>query len=728
MDEDNYHINLYKQIDNTLIDLNNHLFFEKSKSNHIERHESQTQQLIDSESESSSLTKFNLNLNFRKNANTHTNIPILNETKQLRLNIFKECFKDKFDNNNNNISKEEMKIFNQFKREKPFKIIHCDKNVGFLFVSNNNHRNLALKHLNDDKTYKTCSSHDFKLICDKINENLETLLSAKAIKRRIFERLRIKNVSDCKPGRFKILAKIHKEKFDIRPIISCIDHPTSKICSVIDQLLKPIVNSIKTILKDSQQLLQIANSKKFSKKQFIYAGDFVSLYTNIKPDHAIKVIPDFLEKEFNLFLEQEDISKLAFVVFLRIVFECNIFTFEDFWFLQLIGIPMGCICGPTLANIFLYVLEKHYLSIHTDRLYLRFIDDNFIASDVEIDEEELQNQFGYLKLNICKGDSVNFLDLTISFNELTMELEFSLYIKPTNSFSYLKTNSNHPSHIFKNVPVSLFLRARRICSSFIEFLYFSRIFYFQLIKRGYNKTSLDSIINRIMKMDRLSLLPYKNKRSIESDKNLKVFINFESHFTFINNLIYRELNILRNDCVFLTSYKFLFINRMNRNLSDLFVHSLKHEKQNHFSYKNCNSVSCEICKLTLNNLFYLKLNEQIRLPILSDSNCTSVGCIYIIKCKLCCSFYIGETAREIRIRIKEHLLNISKLNKDLRKSISFVNSNSEVAHHFNLKNNFIDKHFSFTVFMSNVIDNERRKSIETDIINILLVNNIKIIN
>jgi hypothetical protein len=445
--------------------------------------------------------------------------------------------------------------------------------------------------------------------------------------------------------------------------------------------------------------------------------------------HAIKLLTDFLEKEYNLFSIQGHISKSAFAAFLKIIFECNIFTFEEFWFIQLIGIPMGCICGPTLANMFLYALEKQYLERHPDQLYLRFIDDLFISCDTELKENELQEYFGYLKLNISKGDKINFLDLTIEFNNITMMLEFSLYIKPTNSFSYLRTNSNHPSHIFKNVPVSLFLRIKRTCSSFTDFLHFSRILYSHLIKRGYSQSSLNAVINKIMKIDRNSLLPYKNIQSIESSKNLKIFINFENHFSFIKNIIYKELNTLRIDGSFLNAYKFIFINRMKCNLSDIFVHNLKIEKIKHFFYKSCNNISCEICNYSLmHDSFYIKINERIRLPLLSNSNCNSCGCIYIIKCKLCNAFYIGETARSVKTRIKEHLSNIKKLNKDIRRSISFVNSNSEVAHHFNLKNHLIHLHFSYTVFMSDVTDNDKRKSIEIDLINILLNNNIKIIN
>ena len=57
-----------------------------------------------------------------------------------------------------------------------------------------------------------------------------------------------------------------------------------------------------------------------------------------------------------------------------------------------------------------------------------------------------------------------------------------------------------------------------------------------------------------------------------------------------------------------------------------------------------------------------------------------------------------------------------------------MNTNSEVAHHFNLKNHVPSLHFSFNVFIGNIINDDNRKSIETDIINILLANDVKIMN
>jgi hypothetical protein len=78
-----------------------------------------------------------------------------------------------------------------------------------------------------------------------------------------------------------------------------------------------------------------------------------------------------------------------------------------------------------------------------------------------------------LNLNIVHAKSICFLDLLISYDYITHNLKFSLNIKPTNTFSYLLKGSNHLDFIFNNIPKSLFIRIRRICSEYSDYLYFS---------------------------------------------------------------------------------------------------------------------------------------------------------------------------------------------------------------------------------------------------------------
>ena len=63
---------------------------------------------------------------------------------------------------------------------------------------------------------------------------------------------------------------------------------------------------------------------------------------------------------------------------------------------------------------------------------------------------------------------------------------------------------DHPKFILKNIPKSLFIRIRRICSSFNDFLYFSEELIVKLIERGYERKFLNKVSNMVASLDKKS--------------------------------------------------------------------------------------------------------------------------------------------------------------------------------------------------------------------------------
>ena len=162
---------------------------------------------------------------------------------------------------------------------------------------------------------------------------------------------------------------------------------------------------------------------------------------------------------------------------------------------------MGCICGPSIASFFVYILESKWLVIHKPIYYGRFIDDINLISNVKIDENDFKSYFLNLKLNIIESKTISFLVLEISFDNLTRKFNFSVHVKPTNTFCYLHTDSNHPKFIFYNIPKSLFIRIRRICTKYTDYLYFARKLTVQLLNRGYEFSRLLALVITIGKID-----------------------------------------------------------------------------------------------------------------------------------------------------------------------------------------------------------------------------------
>jgi hypothetical protein len=171
-------------------------------------------------------------------------------------------------------------------------------------------------------------------------------------------------------------------------------------------------------------------------------------------------------------------------------------------------------------------------------VYARLIDDIFYASVTPLDTSVFSKHFDYLKLNIVDGKTVNFLDLYISYDNLTNRFLFDLYTKPTNTFSYLLPSSNHPTHIFKNIPKSLFIRIRRICSSYIDYLANSRNLCVQLAKCDYDLSKVFKTCRIVANIDRISLIPYHQKRqNVDFKTNILFMTPFDKVFSESNKLI-----------------------------------------------------------------------------------------------------------------------------------------------------------------------------------------------
>ena len=329
----------------------------------------------------------------------------------------------------------------KFQKEKNFKVINCDKNVGIAIISNELYDQSVLEYLNTEPAF-------IELLEDPLYETKnfikdEILKSSDDISEK-FRKCLLKNIENSKLGSFRLLAKLHKPIFSWRPIVNCRDHPNSNICKAIDLILKPIVIKTESYIQDSQNFIQQTKDIVFKNKPYLYSLDIVSLYTNMKALDVINRISVFMINHLNsLNLNIHGFRKLLFIMF-----NTNVFKVNSKYYKQIDGLPMGCICGPTVANLYVYILEKEWFKIERPLIYKRFIDDTAIALYKELNIEKFQKFFYNLKFTVNTGDCIEFLDLIISFDIITNKLKFSVHIKPTNTFGYLKVNSNHPKHIF----------------------------------------------------------------------------------------------------------------------------------------------------------------------------------------------------------------------------------------------------------------------------------------
>ena len=639
------------------------------------------------------------------------------ECLDLRFDFYNKLTKNKFEIKPN-LSNSQIHDIKWFLNNKPFSVIQADKNIGLAIISNEILDSLSKAHLDNNAIYKRFETNPLISATTELNLVLNSLINEKHLNIPL-NKLMIKN---AKLGKFRILAKLHKTKFGIRPIINNTNHITSQLSKLIDLILQPVLRNTSTYLKDSQHLLQKCNDLIIdSTNVFLYSMDFESLYTNIQKEYAVTMITEFI----NQYLNPKYITAFAFFKILSLIFDFNYFYYKNTkklktYFKQINGLSMGCICGPSIASLFVYILEIKWLKIHKPLFYGRFIDDINLISKEELNEQDFKSYFLNLKLNIIQSKIINFLDLEISFDNLTKKLNFSLYVKPTNTFCYLHTNSNHPRFIFKNIPKSLLIRIRRICTKYTDYLYFARKLVHQLLNRGYEFSHLFSLVFTIGTIDRDKLLPYKNKTdSVKPKKSFYFGSEFNRFVPNCNKLILESFDSCKAKYN-LADYKLQLYNSMSNNIFSIFVHQ---SYTNRSFFKNticCNSKNCITCKF-INSNYYIKLKENFFIPLQNNCSCESSNLVYIIKCKLCNDYYVGHTEKSARIRLKQHIRAIVNFKP-------YTHYTNEVGHHFNLNGHNYIKDFSFSIFKDNLKNKKNRLSVETDIIHIIKNFNHSIIN
>ncbi|CAF2049280.1 unnamed protein product [Rotaria magnacalcarata] len=346
--------------------------------------------------------------------------------------------------------------------------------------------------------------------------------------------------SEAKLAHLYYLPKTHKPGTPLRPIVSGLKHPTIKISTYLDQLLRPLFNKIgsKTTTTSGFEVMKqvyewsTTNLRKetllctidvvdleyslecpfknvlgrnvlhFFVLSCIFIYCYLDLYTMIPQTEgvlAIKKMLDYLE------LKQIDGLKIETIIRLsRFVMRNNYFLYEGQYYHQIRGGAMGSPLTLTIANCYMFFFERNIVKQirNAGGLYLRYIDDMFII--INWPERHLNKQIDQwntldsnIQLKAQVGQSINFLDIYIE--NINADLFTKVYHKPSYEPYYLPFNSVHPLHMKKNIPFAMFLRAIRYCSTFKAFLDEREDLRMALLLNKYPGNFIDNQFNRVLK-------------------------------------------------------------------------------------------------------------------------------------------------------------------------------------------------------------------------------------
>ena len=478
---------------------------------------------------------------------------------------------------------------------------------------------------------------------------------------------------------FYCVPKIHKSLSHPpgRPIVASNDSLTEPLSQFVDRHMRPIVTKLPSYLRDTGDFIHqlseviIPNS---TDDIFLVTLDVVSLYTNIPHTLGMEALRHFLDLRDELIPPSNFLVEMTSMILYK-----NYFLFENDYYLQLQGAPMGSVFSPDYAGIALGYLEHNSIwhnnpFIHNMLLFKRYIDDIFLVWQGS--EEELHNFVTYLnnltptiKFNMeCSRSEIPFLDTRVLLQK--GKLSTTLYTKPTDKNSLLHATSAHPPALKKGLPYSQFLRLKRICSSQSDYEKEKDNMYKNFIERGYPRKWLDSALTKLENENQVPKIKKKH--------SCACITTYNPQSNDLRSIIEKHWHVLSADpeCAKLFTEPPLFSHYRSQSIRDYMVkadcytppqqHSGRLDGVTGF-YPCLHCVACKSSK-KMNTFKSAVTNKEY--TIRQFVNCSSSNVVYMIFCK-CNLQYVGKTSRPVRTRIIEHMSAIRR--KDIK---------SPVARHF----------------------------------------------
>lgn len=382
-----------------------------------------------------------------------------------------------------NLSSAQWQALQDLKKDKSILISKPDKGNGVVILNRSDYIHKMHDILKDSSKFSRCDKDIFLSLLhneDKLNRLLRALKSKGAINESSYFEL---FSSGSRPGVLYGLPKVHKSGTPLRPILSAIGTFNYSLAKFLVTLINPVIPNEYIVQDTFSFVKEISNMN--ASGCVMASFDIVSLFNNIPLDESIDICTNLVSEEGSL---PSKLTTLDFKSLLSIALKNTIFLFNDVYYHQIDGVPMGSPLGPSMANSFLSFHEKQWLDncplSFKPVLYRRYVDDTFVlfksAEHIPMFLDYLNNQHRCIKFthesehNSC----ISFLDIEIKRSESSFDT--SVYRKPTFTGLTMKFSSFLPSYFKSNLIETLAYRAYRISSSFVsldkEFKFLTKLF------------------------------------------------------------------------------------------------------------------------------------------------------------------------------------------------------------------------------------------------------------
>jgi uncharacterized protein (UPF0335 family) len=293
------------------------------------------------------------------------------------------------------------------------------------------------------------------------------------------------------------LVKLHKDGFPLRPIVSYSGSPTYFLASWLGNVLSPLAGKTSTFIKSSEHFVELTRDLNLQQNEEIMSFDVIALFPSLPLDLALIVIEQKIRSDVT-FSQRCPVSVDTFLSWIKLLFRSTGFRFNDSYYEQLKGTPMGSPISVVVSNLLMEYVEEKALSMLDipPRFFRRFIDDCFavVLSD-KVNELHLSLNSVHPDIQFTIERSVNnklpFLDVLVTVVDGRLCTE--VYRKPMHSGKYLSFHSSHSVGHKRSVVSTLLTRAYRLTSDPSGIRKEIRKVYLDLRSNGYPERFINSV-------------------------------------------------------------------------------------------------------------------------------------------------------------------------------------------------------------------------------------------
>ena len=425
------------------------------------------------------------------------------------------------------------------------------------------------------------------------------------------------------------------------------------------------------------------------KKLRPFTFDYKALYDSLSPELVCEALEVAMTEE----RDQWSADKKKWILSLvKLSLRSAVGQYGNNFYRQKKGVPTGGSLCVQLANIAVFYVMRKF--VYEDQALMnkvpclkRYIDDGagfFEGTKRQFSEfiSAVNQRIGSLGLNIDEhsiedpGKYVAFLDIQYTFDS-DGSLQTDLFVKPTDSRSYLQYGSTHPNHVFSAIVFSQCLRLRRIINNDDRLA--KRLSELQeaFFNSNYPKKMVQKIITKVSAMPR-SLKDRHNRSNASTmsptpatHKTARVITTFGSDSDLVKIVEKFEPNLASSPSLRALAIPedsteksriISFVKRTGASIRNKLVKSKQLAlKTGESGTKPCERKNCMTCSAISPNKIHVINNRNIR-P--RPGTCTTYNVVYALHCTACDKYYIGRTVRKLGDRFGEHRRKFYQLIKN----------------------------------------------------------------